>query len=293
MRWQELAVTCSCRASEAVAAILHQATSGIVVEDSPHQVTYKAYVPEGPQLEQFSSDLAAKLASLPAILLEEGAPAVSRSWVEEEDWAESWKAYYVPMRVGRTLVIKPSWQAWPPAEDPAAARPDDLIIELDPGMAFGTGAHATTRLCLIALEDWVRPGVEVMDLGCGSGILSVAALKLGAAHVLAIDADPLAMEATRANCERNHVQGCEVCLHEGLEDLNGQWDVVVANISAAVIMAQTLPVAQRLSPGGLFICSGFYVGHDEEIADLLEEHGFELLRREEMEMWSCLTGRKR
>jgi ribosomal protein L11 methyltransferase len=211
--------------------------------------------------------------------------------VDEEDWAEAWKAYWKPVRIGRRVVIKPSWQVWPPEDQPDAAAADDIVIELDPGMAFGTGAHSTTALCLRALEDFVEPGMEMVDVGCGSGILTVAGLKLGAKSVLAIDTDPLAVEATARNCEANGVTGCNVIRQEGLRDTHGQFDLIVANISYNIIKLEAPLAPERLKPGGLLLGSGFYIGYQDEIIKMMSDLGFEIVRADEHDMWSCVIGR--
>ncbi|NPV46195.1 MAG: 50S ribosomal protein L11 methyltransferase [Armatimonadetes bacterium] len=292
MRWQQLEIECPLAASEAVLALLHRFTGGTVIEDTPVGKLLRTYLPENDDLPRLLDEIRQWLANLPPELLEEGPPTVRESWIQEEDWAHAWKAYFKPLRVGQRLVVKPTWQPWPPDDDPGASRPGDLVIELDPGMAFGTGAHPTTRLCLVALERHLRPGMRVIDLGCGSGLLTVAALKLGAAQVLAVDNDALAVQATRENCQRNGVDGCEVVLADGLGPVRGQWDLIVANISAAVIKVETPRVVERLGPGGIFVCSGFYEGWDDEIAALMREEGLELISECTEEMWGCLHGRK-
>ena len=279
-------------AIEAVTALLHQYTSGTIIEDLPGGQRCRTYLPEDAELPPALREIETRLGQLPAELLEEGAVTIGHGWIEEEDWAHAWKAYWKAVRIGKRLVVKPTWQPWPPEEDPQAARLDDLLIELDPGMAFGTGSHPTTRLCLEAVEQHVRPGMRVVDLGCGTGLLTIAALRLGAAEVLALDNDPLATEAATANCRRNAVEGCHVRLQAGLDEVPGQWDLIVANISPEVIKAQTPLVKDRLVPGGVFICSGFYEGWDEEIAELIRREGLEYLAERTEELWGCLHARK-
>lgn len=292
VRWSELTVQCSNLASEAVGAILQDAAGGFTSRATASRVILKGWLPENEYLEAAVADLAQRLESLPGELLEDGAPALTRNWIDEEDWAEAWKAYWKAVRIGRRLVIKPTWQPWPPADEPGLARPDDLLIELDPGMAFGTGAHPTTALCLAALEDYARPGMTAVDLGCGSGILTVAALKLGVASVLCLDTDPLAVSATQTNCAANGVSGCEVCLQAGLEPTTGRFDLIVGNISYKVIKQQAVLVPARLNPGGLFIASGFYIGYEEDIVGTCLELGLEIVRADENDMWSCVIARR-
>lgn len=288
MRWYELIVDCSLSASEAVMALLHDYCGGVVIEETDLARRYRCYLPDNEALPGALEEIRSRLANLPAELLEAGAPVLSNSWLEDEDWAHAWKSYWQPQRLGQRLVVKPSWKPWPPPEAPEAAREDDIIIELDPGMAFGTGSHATTRLCLLALEERLVPGMEVIDLGCGSGLLSIAALKLGATRVLAIDTDPLAVEATIENCARNGVGPCEVVQQAGLALAEGDWDLIVGNISAPIIKSETPLAAARLRPGGLFICSGFFEGYLEEIGLQLQEHGLQVLAESVEEHWACI-----
>lgn len=293
MRWDELTINTSYLASEAVATILHEFTDGFTISNTGRGLVYQAWLPEDNRLESRVEDLRQRFANLPAELLEDGEPTVERGWINEEDWAEAWKAYWHPLRLGRRLVIKPTWQPWPPPGQPELAREDDILIELDPGMAFGTGTHATTAQCLAALEDYLQPGARVIDLGSGSGILTVACLKLGASKVLAVDADPLSVQATNANCQLNRVSGCQAVEQRGLTGVEGQWDVVVANISYQIIKQEIPLVKERLKPGGLFISSGYFVGYEEEIVNQLQDTGFEILRSDEHEQWSCVTARLR
>jgi len=292
VRWYELIVDSPMLASEVISTMLREYAPGLVVEDTRAGRRLRSYLPETEALTATVEAIESRLANLPAELLQDGSPQTSHAWVEEEDWAEAWKAYFRPMRVGRRMVIKPTWYPWPPDEQPELARADDVVLELDPGMAFGTGAHPTTRLCLAAVEHHVKPGDQVVDLGCGSGVLSAAALKLGASSVLAIDTDPLAVEATEANCLRNDVEGCEVVLQAGLAATCGAWDLIVANISAMVIKAEAPLAAQRLRPGGVFVCSGFFEGYTDEICDLLRSCGLEILAECSEEQWACIHSRK-
>jgi len=326
MQWRELTILCPNPAAEAVLAILQDLAGGCASQDTPEGAILWAWLPEDGRLPGRRAELAARLAALPDELLEEGRPDLSERTVDDEDWAEAWKAYWHPTRVGRRLVIKPTWRAWPPADQPDTARPDDLIIELDPGMAFGTGAHATTVLCLEALEEALTPqpplplrrsastgerahgggaeavrpsppgrgagGEGVLDLGCGSGILSIAAVKLGAAEALAIDADPLATQATAENCARNGVTGCRVLLQDSLDGVAPGWDIMVANISLAIAIAAAPRAAELLKPGGLMICSGFYAARRDELAEALQAAGLQIEDIRERESWGCMTARR-
>jgi len=185
--------------------------------------------------------------------------------VQEEDWAESWKQFFQVERAGRHVVIRPSWREYEP-------KPGDVVIELDPGMAFGTGQHPTTRLCLAALEDFLRAGTNVLDLGCGSGILAVAAVKLGGGQVWALDTEQIAVEATRANAGRNGVAERIHCARGSLGDAwpheqpaQALFDLIVANISAGVLVALAAPLAAALRPDGAFVGSGIIAERLDEV----------------------------
>lgn len=193
--------------------------------------------------------------------------------VREEDWAEGWKAFFDVERAGRRIVIRPSWRAYEPL-------PGEVVVDLDPGMAFGTGQHPTTRLCLAALEEFVRPGMDVLDLGCGSGILALAAVKLGCARVLALDVEPVAVDATRANAARN---GVVQQISAALGSLGDAWplaesplslaDLVVANISAGMLADLAEPIAAALRPGGVFIGGGIIGERLDEVLVALAASG--------------------
>jgi len=275
-------------------AILQDVAGGFAAQDLPGGMVLRAWLPENATLPERSQLLQDRVAALPEELLEDGTPEVCRQFVDEENWAEAWKAYWQPTRVGERLVIKPTWRDWPPPDQPDLAHADDLVIELDPGMAFGTGAHATTTLCLEALERTVPTAAKparVIDLGCGSGILTIAALKLGAAEVIAIDSDPLATGATIENCERNGVQ-CEARLQAGLDGIAGEWDILIANISLPIIVATAPEAARLLALSGRFICSGFFSARQNEIVEAIAAAGLQVEHVEERENWGCLVARR-
>ena len=212
--------------------------------------------------------------------------------IHEEDWAEGWKAYYHPLRVGRRLVIKPSWQSWPPAEDPGAATPEDLIIELDPQMAFGTGTHATTQLCLEALERYVTPGAIVADIGAGSGILSIAAALLGAGSVVAWELDPVGVQVARANCAHNGVAArCTVHAGDALAALEGQFNLIVANVHTQFLLQLVPRLAEHLRPGGQAILSGTTETSLPGLTAALAQAGLALVEQHTREEWAVAVAR--
>jgi ribosomal protein L11 methyltransferase len=203
--------------------------------------------------------------------------------VREEDWANAWKEHFFAHRVGARLVIKPSWREF-------EGGPDDLVVTLDPGMAFGTGLHPSTRLCLLALERAARAGDRVLDVGTGSGILALAAARLGAARVLAVDLDEVAVEAARANAEANRL-AASVEVARGSVDAApaGQtYDLVLANIIARVIIDLAPALAARLRPGGRLVASGILALRRDEVAAALAAAGLTVEETLEEADWVAL-----
>ena len=205
--------------------------------------------------------------------------------VREQDWAENWKKYYKPFRAGEHLVIKPSWEAYEPKEG-------DLVLELDPGMAFGTGTHETTFMCMEQLEKYITPGCRAIDVGCGSGILGLAAAKLGASDVLAIDLDELAVKVAAENTEKNGLSDIVRVAHgDLLEKRDEKADVIVANIIADVICYLCGPVKKHLLEGGTFICSGIIKEREDDVQHALAAAGYTVCNRLAKGEWVCLAAK--
>jgi ribosomal protein L11 methyltransferase len=207
---------------------------------------------------------------------------------EDADWQNSWKSHFGLLRIGRRLVVRPSWIEY-------QAAPEEVIIEIDPGMAFGTGYHPTTHTCLEALEEVVRPGMEVLDLGTGSGVLSIAAAKMGAARVVALDIDPQAVRAARQNFRRARIART-VALSQGsvphpLVGL-GRFDVAVANISARGVRERAPYIVPALRPEGIFIASGILKDQQEEVGPALLELGWPLAQKWPRDEWITLGFRR-
>lgn len=199
------------------------------------------------------------------------------------DWENNWKQYFKPIPIGKTLLIRPVWD-----EDYDAA--GRKVLHLEPGLAFGTGSHATTRLCLEALERQVKPGDSVLDVGCGSGILSVGALLLGAANATGVDIDQLAVKTARENAARNGFDKTKFTVEHGnlAEKIHGQFDVIAANIVADVIIRFAPEVSRLLKTAGVLLVSGIIDQREAEVAAALREAGLTVQHRTELENWVCL-----
>ncbi len=199
--------------------------------------------------------------------LDPGIGRISVKRINEEDWAEAWKSYFQPERIGDRVVIKPTWKEYSPKKG-------DIVVELDPGRAFGTGSHPTTASCIRILERYVKGGERVLDIGTGSGILSIVAAKLGAGSVLAVDIDPVAVETAGKNVRLNLMED-SVTVTRGnlLEGVRGEYDLIVANIIAAVIVDLTPRIGEFLAEDGRFIASGVVDIREDEVADALVTRG--------------------
>ncbi len=281
---------------EAVTHILHErVTGGVAVDDGARPVRMSAYFPVagegrggagGDGAERELALVRAALTRLPAYFPELGA-AGSRWWAEEsrlvaeEDWAEAWKAYFKPLLVGR-LVVVPTWEDY-------AARPGEVVLRLDPGMAFGTGQHASTALCLEALQELVRPGCEVLDVGTGSGILAIAAALLGARRVTALDVDPMAVRVARENVILNGLaERVEVIHGEAAARPAASADLVVANIVADVLVETSADLARVLRPEGMLVLSGIIDREAERVAGAFTALGLVPRGAPAREGWTAL-----
>ena len=262
IEWLEIAVEVAGIDADLAADLLRQACPGGVAIQSASRFDHDSdsyvadgdapalvcgYLPAGEDSERIRRSLRLAMRAAPL----ERPPRWRRvRRLREESWRDSWKKHFGIQRHGRALVVKPSWTHY-------RLKGGDIVIEIDPGMAFGTGQHPTTAMCLRALEDQVQTGASVLDLGCGSGILAIAAVKLGARRVLALDVDPNAVRAARENAAANAVSDVIEVREGTLEAEGGPFDVIVANISGLTLERLAVPLARSLAPGGSLITSGF------------------------------------
>jgi len=291
-QWRVIHVQVPPLAAESVASLLVETTGrGVTLTESDEQVTITGYIYQQP--EAIEKDLAEQLRQLAANLGMAGAFQINVSEIAETDWLGEWRDSYRPLRVGRRLVIKPSWHTWPPADGSLPAFDDDIVIEMDPQMAFGTGQHPTTQSCLEVLEDTVRPGCTVADVGCGSGILSIAAIKLGAATAVAIDNDPIAVQIAQANAVDNSVAAqVKVILGEGLKATGEQFDIVLANINTPTIVALSGNLAQHTARGGCVVVAGIPVVRADRVTSTLRQAGLWVTETRVRGSWVCIVAQR-
>ena len=315
MNWAEISVATSHEAAYIVSEIFQNLGAGGVVledpdlvndyidagewefEDIPRRpetddVTVKAYLPDD---ETLTSNLAKLREGLNHMQAVDGMPngSCTVTWrhVRDEDWADNWKAYFHTTKVGGRIVIKPSWEEYEPQDD-------EIVLELDPGAAFGTGTHPTTSMCLRELERIVRPGMRVFDVGTGSGVLSIAAAKLGAGDITAMDYDPTAVKSAEENIRRNGEAGR---IKTGVSDLLKQFDgradlvneeLVVANIIADIIIRLFDELDAHLAPHGVLLASGIIDERLVDVKNAAEAHGFVIKKTMTEKDWAALLIRR-
>jgi len=249
-----------------------------------HSVT--AYLPEDSQSETRCRILEEKLSQLKV-----RSGLISRTSykkLDDEDWAHAWKAYFWPRKISRHLVVKPTWREYTPEND-------EIVIELDPGMAFGTGTHPTTVLCAAMIEKYLKKGDCFLDVGTGSGILMIAAARLGAARVCGIDKDETAVKVAAANLKLNSIQPQSFQVKTAnLVDKTGEtYDMIAANILTQVILDLIVDIGRVLNPGGIFICSGIIEKNQSQVAEALQNIGFEIIEVVSQEEWVAITSRSK
>ncbi|MCC6615790.1 MAG: 50S ribosomal protein L11 methyltransferase [Anaerolineae bacterium] len=300
-QWIEVSMSVDGEAAEAVAEVLSRyGYQGVAIEQEgimpemyddgapppAERLTLRAYIPMNAQAEDTKARLEAALGHMSLMY---PMPSPTYKLVAESDWSEAWKAHYHPVRIGKRLFIRPRWVE-------VELQPDDIELALDPGMAFGTGTHPTTQLCLEALEELLPPGAQVLDLGTGSGILAIAAAKLGAAHVVALDNDEVAVDVAQENVEISGVADKIVVGHGSLESLitsARRFDLIVVNIIARIIiMMCDGGLGQTVRPGGLAIFSGVTTEQVDDVEAALIQTGLTPYKRRQQGDWVCIEARR-
>ncbi|WP_282941446.1 50S ribosomal protein L11 methyltransferase [Paenibacillus sp. RC67] len=324
MRWHEVTVHTTEEAIEMISNFIHElGAGGVSIEESgtlnkerdtslgqwyekplndipEGRAIIKGYFSDNTEMDTIMESLKRSVEQLTEFDVDTGNPTYELKEVDDEDWANAWKQYFKPLRISERLTIKPTWEEYNPG-------PEELIIELDPGMAFGTGTHATTSLCLKTLEKVIQGGEDVIDVGTGSGVLAIAASKLGAKHVLAVDLDPVAVSSATENTRLN---GLESNITIKLSDLLGVLresevagsevslgvkvpvQVVVANILAEIILLFVKDVYDVLAPGGTYVVSGVIQSKQKDVEKGLAEAGFTVTEVHEDQDWVVIIARK-
>lgn len=311
MNWIEISIQTTNEAVESITYILDKyGFSGLVTEDSAdlvnaHSTTFgkiyelnpdfypeegvrvKSYIQDTTNLTEKISEIKTEINKLESFGIDIGKNEITQSEVHEEDWATAWKKYYKPVQVSDSITIKPTWETYEPKST------NEIIIELDPGMAFGTGTHPTTMLSIQALEKYMENRKEILDVGCGSGVLSIAASKLGAETVYAYDLDEIAVKSSKMNIAENSLSDKIIVQQNNLlNDIHMQADLIVANILAEIIVKFVDDAWENLKNDGIFITSGIIQDKKQLVLDELKKHGFEVIEINELEDWVSIIARK-
>lgn len=252
-----------------------------ILEYKGNAAVVKGYFAQEEDMVRVISYIEEKLKELKDLGIDIGEGKIEDKEIYEQDWANNWKKYYKPTKISDKVVVKPTWEEYKKSED-------ELIIELDPGMAFGTGTHETTRMCIKALEEKVENESTVFDIGTGSGILAIGAKLLGAKEVKAVDLDPVAVDAARKNVELNNIDEIEVLEGNLMDVIHGKADIVVANIIADIILFLCEDVKSFLKPGGVFISSGIILDRRAEVEEKLKAVGYKILEVKNEGEWVCI-----
>ncbi|MEN6371323.1 MAG: 50S ribosomal protein L11 methyltransferase [Armatimonadota bacterium] len=303
MRWAEIEVVVTEEAADLVANILiEEGCGGAAIKgpsvraSGPYELSdhlptegptvLTAYLPVDDRLEGKLENICDRVRALPETGVDIGLGEINVKRVDEADWATAWKSFFKAVEIGKVL-IKPSW------ED-VETKPEQVVVEIDPGMAFGTGNHPTTQLCMLALQKYIKGGERVLDVGTGSGVLAIAAAKLGASEVYSTENDPVAVGAAVENVRRNGVNNkVQVELSESPSSAPGPFDLVVANITATIILGMAEDIANAAKPGGLLITSGLIESRSDEVAGRFMELGFEMVEKGVDDEWVIFVMRKK
>ncbi len=311
MKWYEIKIKTTTELVDLITNVLYDAGVGGVVIEDPNDLNMlnkderewdyfdknvlnyehegaivKGYLPDGESLPDkinFIKEEIKNISSNNNVKNHE----IETSEVFEEDWANEWKKYYKPTRISKNIVVKPTWEEY-------SANKNEKIIELDPGMAFGTGTHETTKMCVNLLEKYVNCHSIVYDIGCGSGILSIAAAKLGAKKVLGVDLDEVAVKVSRDNVKENKVENIvEIKRGNLMEVVSGKADIIVANIIADIIKILSKDISIFMKENSVFISSGIILEKIDEVVDELEDNGLEVIDIQKDGEWAAIISKVR
>lgn len=305
-KWIEVKIVTTSEAVEAVSGIFYELdVKGVAIEDprdilereqgplswdfadinifeyGSEAAVVKGYFSVEDNVEELKKYIEDRIAFVKEIGIDVGQGSVLIKTVHEEDWANNWKKYYKPTKIGEKIVIKPIWEEY-------NAQEGDIIVEMDPGMAFGTGTHETTRMCIEALEKYVGSEDSVFDIGTGSGILAITAAKLGAKEVIGVDLDPVAVDSAKANVKENNMNNIDIRYGNLMEVVEGKANIVVANIIAEVIILLSEDVKKFLLPGGYFIASGIIKDRKDDVVNKLNSVGYKVVEANTLGEWVCI-----
>lgn len=310
MKWCEISIQTSHEAVELIAEIFRDlGASGVVIEDpelvndyitsgkwdytdipiakETEVVVEKAYLPVNGELEGRIQTLQQEIKALESRGVNTAPAVLTTAELQDEDWSDTWKQYFHTEKPGERVVIKPTWEEYAP-------QGDEVVIELDPGAAFGTGTHATTSMCIRQLEKLVKPGMTVFDVGTGSGILSIISAKLGAKNIQAVDYDDSVLKIVEENLEQNNVQDIiSVAQSDLMQNVHGKAELVIANIIADIIIRLFDQLDEHLEQGGTLLTSGIIEDRIEDVLAAAEAHGYGVVERMESKGWACITFKRK
>ena len=310
MKWCEISIQTSHEAVELIAEIFRDlGASGVVIEDpelvndyitsgkwdytdipiakETEVVVEKAYLPVNGELEGRIQTLRQEIKALESRGVNTAPAVLTTAELQDEDWSDTWKQYFHTEKPGERVVIKPTWEEYAP-------QGDEVVIELDPGAAFGTGTHATTSMCIRQLEKLVKPGMTVFDVGTGSGILSIISAKLGAKNIQAVDYDDSVLKIVEENLEQNNVQDIiSVAQSDLMQNVHGKAELVIANIIADIIIRLFDQLDEHLEQGGTLLTSGIIEDRIEDVLAAAEAHGYGVVERLENKGWACITFKRK
>ncbi len=285
MIWTVFTITCDPSATDAVTQALLDAGCGGVVLQGEDPVQIQGSLPLSDEVDEKVEALRNHLDRLPEFGLPPLLSPIALHNADDTEWVDAWKQHFHTAKIGNRVVIQPSWEEYTPL-------PNEVVLNLDPGMAFGTGSHPTTRLCLLALEERVTPGMIMADVGTGSGILAIAGVKLGAEIAYATDIDPLAREVSERNASDNQLQGRVLVQEMEVFEAEAKGcHLIVANIIAQIVIDLAPTIPPRLLPNGIFIASGIVEEYHDRVKETFEALGMTYLETKRDDIWVCLVFR--